>query len=762
MNFNSLYRLSFYAMLVAAAFVLSIDVTDGGPAILYPYGVAVAAAVAFVTVDRDPRRGSSSLLADLLAVLATGLALAEYTADDNHLVLALGHWLIYLTIIYMFRKKSMAGDDVMFRLGLFQVLVGTVLSSSDWTGAMLFVWAVLTLWVLGLMTLQREAIRSQALEPTDSGRESARLKALYPGLLNLSFVVSTFRVMLTTLALGGVIFLAMPRRFTMAKTDGKEAGGQHLTGFDDEVQLGQMGEILENDTVVMAVETFDESGRKIHPEGEPLWRGVTMARYEKGRWKRQRHTGDGTFPSKEPDLKLRDPSRPQGKIRQQIKLESNDSKALFGLRPMSDATVARGLQPILNSIDGTILRGEVKPGSYDYEVTSFRDVGIPQPGEPPPGSSLELLLKEVPSDIRPAFQAIAEEVIARELTPEERKDDRKKAEALDRYLRDSGKFSYTLKLDVIDNTIDPVLDFMVNRKEGHCEYFASALALLLRAVDIPARVVNGFKGGDWNDLANVMNVRQKHAHSWVEAYLGVEPGNERPPIWLTLDPTPGNERDASVARVGGFKGNFRQATDFVRFVWLFYIVGYNSERQNSLLYGPTRSLIREAKAGFAIMGEWFQKNYAKGLKLLTFQDVRSLFSLRGFLVAFSALLFLALLFKSLTAVIRRLWRWYRGPIDGAATLSAGAAHYRRLVELLGSLGLERPAAETQDEFAKRAAVFLHDRGQATRAVADVPGLIVDAFYRVRFGRFELPVEAAGTLESRLDALEATLKAPQHA
>ena len=91
-------------------------------------------------------------------------------------------------------------------------------------------------------------------------------------------------------------------------------------------------------------------------------------------------------------------------------------------------------------------------------------------------------------------------------------------------MRDSGRFSYSLHMEVKDSSLDPVEDFLVNRKEGHCEYFASALALLLRSIDIPARVVNGFKGGDWNDLTQTMNVRQKHAHSWVEAYVGDESG----------------------------------------------------------------------------------------------------------------------------------------------------------------------------------------------------------------------------------------------
>ena len=105
----------------------------------------------------------------------------------------------------------------------------------------------------------------------------------------------------------------------------------------------------------------------------------------------------------------------------------------------------------------------------------------------------------------------------------------------------------------IDPNLDPVEDFLVNRKEGHCEYFASALALLLRSIDIPARMVNGFKGGDWNELTQTMNVRQKHAHSWVEAYVG----RRTRAIRRSGSPStrrPATSRDESVAQVGGIAG----------------------------------------------------------------------------------------------------------------------------------------------------------------------------------------------------------------
>ena len=76
-----------------------------------------------------------------------------------------------------------------------------------------------------------------------------------------------------------------------------------------------------------------------------------------------------------------------------------------------------------------------------------------------------------------------------------------RARALESYLRDSHKFQlFAPAWTSSTRKLDPVEDFLVNRKEGHCEYFASALALLLRSIDIPTRMVNGFKGGDWNEI----------------------------------------------------------------------------------------------------------------------------------------------------------------------------------------------------------------------------------------------------------------------
>ena len=123
-------------------------------------------------------------------------------------------------------------------------------------------WALLALWVLALFSLHRDALRYLP-RPDPGGEFVSTTEDPYPGLLNLPFLFAVLRVTATTLALGGVIFLAMPRRSSMARLQTGALPARHLTGFDDEVKLGQLGEILENDSVVMSIELYDYDWKRI-------------------------------------------------------------------------------------------------------------------------------------------------------------------------------------------------------------------------------------------------------------------------------------------------------------------------------------------------------------------------------------------------------------------------------------------------------------------------------------------------------------------
>jgi len=772
MNFSSLYRASFYLMLFFATLTVSVDVTDNKFAFLFPVGVACAGALAFLTVDRNPKLGFSRSAANALGLVSIGLVFLEYTLDPSQLLMALAHLLAYLQLIKVFLIKTPQDDWYLFLLGLMQVLIGAVISQSDRLGMILFIWAFLSLWVLALFSLHRDALRygstslgemprsnqgnapnpepEPAVDPEFPGaEEEAEAKDPYPGLLDFPFVFSALRVLMLTLALGGVIFLAMPRRSQAGRSArGAEPMAKHLTGFDEEVQLGQLGEILENDSIVMSVEMQDQNKASYHPQEELLWRGVTMSVYEKGRWHRQAWV-NGFLP-KFSDEELE--QRPS--VRQIIKLESNDSPVLFGLRPILMASAAQRSKPELNAVDGTLTRTDTRGGTYDYELISDLPPKPYQYGEDPPTPEQLASLLSMPENLKEKFSAIARP----RLQNVAENDISGRARALEQYFSSSGEFAYTLRMSAVDSSLDPVEDFLINRKEGHCEYYASALTLMLRSVGIPARMVNGFKGGDWNGLTQVMNVRQKHAHSWVEAYLGTRIiDSAMVPLWLTLDPTPGLERRESVARVGGITSNFRQFTDFIRYIWVFFVVGYNADRQTRLVYEPIQKLVQDAKSGFSMMGQALRPTL---VNLLHFKNFGQFISVRGFIVTFLALLVLAGFVQLIRWAFRGILRWYRGPEVDKSTLGAGVLFYHRLMVMLADLGLERPPAETQSEFARRASVFLTRQGSSTEPVSEVPRLVVDAFYRVRFGNLTLAPETLADLESRLDALETSLRSRQ--
>ncbi len=157
------------------------------------------------------------------------------------------------------------------------------------------------------------------------------------------------------------------------------------------------------------------------------------------------------------------------------------------------------------------------------------------------------------------------------------------------------QYGYTLNMKR-ETELSAIDEFLFVRKKGHCEYFASAMAILLRLNNIPSRIVNGFMGVEWNELGDYMIVRQSHAHTWVEAYFP-EQG------WVVFDPTPPDPNIQSSQMSAASR-----AYDMMRLYWQRYVVKYSFKDQVRIV----RFFNRESRE----LGDQF-----KNLKTLKAKDI---------------------------------------------------------------------------------------------------------------------------------------------
>src|SRR5258708_15520888 len=147
--------------------------------------------------------------------------------------------------------------------------------------------------------------------------------------------------------------------------------------------------------------------------------------------------------------------------------------------------------------------------------------------------------------------------------------------------------------------IDPTADFLINVKQGHCERYASALALSLRSLGIPTRVIRGYRGADEVEAGKYV-VRLDQAHSWVQVL--VERDGQW--YWLTLDPTPGLGPEANPLATSLDWLTGLEADEF----WRRFVLNYNADAQRSAAHyiwqrlwqsRAACNLLWQAPAGFA-------------------------------------------------------------------------------------------------------------------------------------------------------------------
>jgi hypothetical protein len=386
-----------------------------------------------------------------------------------------------------------------------------------------------------------------------------------------------------------VIVLTLPFFFLIPRFAGGGVArgvgeGESVTGFSDRVELGQFASIKKNPRVVMRVRLDRKPPRYLR------WRGIALEEYDGRAWslarEEKRSQGSDQGISRGGEIADRDgrfwyrhglrPASAQATlVEERIVLEPLDATTLFAAQkalsvygPFADLQRDKYTQAL--SAKG--LRGRVS-----YAVTS--DVSVPTDAElraDSPASSptdIRRLYAYPPGKLDPRISQLAHEITRNSPTPYD------KARAIESYLKT--EFHYTLDLKPANE--DPLADFLFNTREGHCEYFATAMVMMLRTLEIPSRIVNGFQMGEYNELNDMYVVRESDAHSWVEAYF---PHTDS---WIEFDPTPA--AGINDYTQGGLLAELRKYADAMEVFWLDYIVTLDSDEQASIMVNLQHRLL---------------------------------------------------------------------------------------------------------------------------------------------------------------------------
>jgi hypothetical protein len=166
----------------------------------------------------------------------------------------------------------------------------------------------------------------------------------------------------------------------------------------------------------------------------------------------------------------------------------------------------------------------------------------------------------LPADLPPRIARLAQEITRSANGPFD------KARLIERHLQTQYRYTLDLKRD---ERYEPLEDFLFIQRAGHCEYFASAMAVMLRTQGVPSRSVNGFLGGEWNPYGNYLAVRQGDAHAWVEVFI-------EGAGWVTFDPTPVAPPQSGTS---AWLQKARLLLDTVQLTWFKYVIEYDFGKQ---------------------------------------------------------------------------------------------------------------------------------------------------------------------------------------
>lgn len=560
-------------------------------------------------------------------------------------------------------------------------------------------------------------------------------------------------------------------------------------GFSEEIRLGSLGAVIPYHRSVMSVRFMKIPGKQI-PNQENLtvsevpyteiqggtlyFRGVALENYANGIWTPQKPFVPPPF---EPGRRRnRDEEDSFQKLSQffqsgfypgrkavpgmneQLFFESGSDLVCLhmNIQPL-DTRIFFAPWPFFQgeqetSVQLLLTRGNMHESKRRHHIlstfiysTAFKH-GVQLPIIPCQEPIDQANLLKIPSQRLESLTALAKQWDKNSKLPED--DFSGRALNIEHQFLYSGQFNYQLGGTKRDYSLDPLEDFIGNNPSGHCEYFAGAMALMLRSIDIPARVVVGFKVHA-DETGNEIQIRQSDAHAWVEVYLPSESLGDRSRglysrwwkngAWLRLDPTPPSMESSVYKNVSFTMNDLMQG---IQNGWNDYIVNMNSYKQSELIYEPIGKAIRFVGNRIFNVAFWKEAipDILRYYRSLFFKGRDTVWGGKDFgLLALPFLIFAVILFL-VWCLAKPLFRQFLKRSRENRQRKATIDFYVSMERLLSKIK-KRSQGQTPLEYARQ---FDFE---------SMPEAIVNAYYRVRFGNTVLSVDELQEIRGTLTLLE---------
>jgi transglutaminase-like putative cysteine protease len=466
--------------------------------VLLPFWLITGAAAIFLVLRPERVFTPSKTMLNLVAV---AILVAVAMAGGLHVgpLRPLGHLLMLLTavrVLLVHDRRSFLGALALVGM----VWVVSVASSTHMMVSLYFVVSAVIGWWLGIRL--HLASLGIAVDGTDGALP---------------------RVRHVLVAVGAAMLIAIPVFLVMPRLGSPWVAGSafsRTTGFSPSVDLGKLGRLTESQEVALLMRTSD--GSEI-PEAWSRLRGTAFDQVMAGAFIPRRADMVGLEESRgvvrlRPDARTLD-----GTVEIEIDL-LNPRRYL--MLPPGAVAVQADTRMALDVYGGVAIGYRREPLSYRVWVGRSRP-----PLAAPPGPRDTLLPRDDPA-VRELALSVAGAL----------QNNEKRAVAVERFLQDN--YTYSLSSGVRIHSTDPVAWFLLESREGHCEFFAGAMVVMLRHLGVPARMVAGYSGGDLSPDGDELVVREANAHAWVEVWLGADRG------WVAYDPTPA----AGVPGLDGLSG----------------------------------------------------------------------------------------------------------------------------------------------------------------------------------------------------------------